>query len=215
MKSAIQRASKRWTIYQAMTLVGACLIAGTAGGWLLRGSQTLAVTRATQAALPSAAATPDPQAPVSQLKLVADANAAPLLVRLQSDPSNAELLTNLGNLYYDARQYPLAVSYYGRSLQVKPSDVAVRTDMGTAYWYMGDADSAIAAFHRALADAPGNPNTLFNLGIVEWQGKNDTAAAVSAWKNLLAANPGYQGKAEVEQLIAEAEQQSSSAQSSQ
>ena len=205
MKRAGQKASNRWTIFQAMTLTGACLISGTAGGWLIRVWQTPAVTGATQAAEPASAGTSGAEATTAQLKTVADNKAAPLLAKLQSDPNNAELLTSLGNLYYDARQYPLAVGYYGRALKVKPSDIAVRTDMGTAYWYMGDADSAIAAFNQALADAPDNPNTLFNLGIVEWQGKMDTPAAVTAWKHLLAANPSYEGKAEVEQLIAQAE----------
>ncbi|HTX41853.1 MAG TPA: tetratricopeptide repeat protein [Acidobacteriaceae bacterium] len=209
MNSASQAASKRWTIFQAMTLAGACLIAGTAAGWLLRAQQSPAVDGVAQA---SAAAVS--QMPESQLKSLADTNAAPLLRKLQSDPNNPDLLISVGNLYYDARQYQVAIGYYGRALQVKPADVSVRTDMGTAYWYMGDADAAIAAFNRALADAPNNPNTLFNLGIVEWQGKMDVPAAVSAWKELLAANPGYQGRAQVEQLIAQAAQQTPSPQGS-
>ena len=47
---------------------------------------------------------------------------------------------SIGNVYYDAQQYPIAVEYYTRALKLKPSDAAVRTDMATAYWYMGNAD---------------------------------------------------------------------------
>ena len=108
------------------------------------------------------------------------------------------MLTSIGNIYYDAQQYPIAVDYYARALKAKPSDAAVRTDMATAYWYMGNADTAIAEFNKALTYAPNNPNTLFNLGLVKWKGKKDPAGAIADWEKLLAANPNYEGKDKVE-----------------
>jgi len=64
----------------------------------------------------------------------------------------------------------------------------VRTDLGTAYWYTGNADKAIASFEQALAIRPNHPGTLFNLGIVKWQGKKDPKGAVVAWEKLLQTN---------------------------
>jgi tetratricopeptide (TPR) repeat protein len=136
---------------------------------------------------------------------MANTHAAPLLDQLKSNPQNPDLLASIGNVYYDAQQYPIAVDYYTRTLKLKPSDAAVRTDMATAYWYMGNADSAIAEFNKALAYEPTNPNTLFNLGIVKWKGKMDASGASDAWKRLLAANPNYEGKDKVKQLLAEAD----------
>ena len=75
--------------------------------------------------------------------------------------------------------------------------------MGTAFWYMGNADKAIEEFNKALADVPNNPNTLFNLGLVEWKGKGDAAGALAAWKKLLAAHPGYEQKDQVQKMLAE------------
>ena len=75
--------------------------------------------------------------------------------------------------------------------------------MGTAYWYTGNADAAIAEFNKALTYQPTNPNTLFNLGLVKWKGKSDAAGAVADWQKLLAANPTYDGKENVEKLMAE------------
>ena len=138
---------------------------------------------------------------------MADAQAAPLLDQLKSDPDNPELLTRIGNLYYDAQQYPVAVDYYGRALKAKPADAAVRTDMGTAYWYMGNADMAIAEFNKALAYTPNNPNTLFNLGLVKWKGKMDSAGAIADWEKLLATSPNYEGRDKVEQMMAEVKKQ--------
>ena len=135
---------------------------------------------------------------------MADTQAAPLLDKLKADPANPDLLIPVGNLYYDAQQYPVAVDYYARALKVKPADAAVRTDMGTAFWFMGNADRAIAEFEKALTYVPNNPNTLFNLGLVKWKGKTDAAGAIAAWEKLLATDPNYEQKAQVEQMLGEA-----------
>jgi tetratricopeptide (TPR) repeat protein len=138
---------------------------------------------------------------------MADAKAAPLLDKLKSDPNNPDLIAGIGNVYYDAQQYPIALDYYGRALKARPSDAGVRTDMATAYWYMGNADQAIAEFNKALHFAPNNPNTLFNLGLVMWRGKMDAAGAIADWEKLLAANPNYGEKDKVNQMINEAKNQ--------
>lgn len=200
----------RWPIRQAMILAMACLLGGIAGGYLLRQWKSPSVAGAAQTerlAPPSSRAVSQPVSAPARMKAIADANAAPLLARLQSDPNNPDLLASLGNLYYDGQLYPIAVDYYTRALKAKPSDTAVRTDLGTAWWYMGNAGSAMEAFNQALAYQPTNPNTLFNRGVVEWQGEKDIPAALADWKKLLAANPGYAGRAQVEQLIAQLQPQ--------
>lgn len=131
---------KQWTSKQALILMVLCLSVGITGGWLIRGLRRPAeVAAAKPAGVPSPApAAPSAAAPApspAQLKSMADSEAAPLLQKLSSDPKNPELLTSIGNLYYDAHQYPVAVDFYGRALQSKPSDAAVRTDMATAYWF--------------------------------------------------------------------------------
>jgi tetratricopeptide (TPR) repeat protein len=141
-----------------------------------------------------------------QLKHMADAQAAPLVERLKGEPKNAQLLANVGNLYYDAQQYQLAADYYQRSLKVQPGNTDVRVDLGTAMWYLGDADKAIEQYKTVLKAEPTKANVLMNLGIVEWRGKMNVPAAVAAWEKLLATNPNFQGKDKdnVEQLIAQA-----------
>lgn len=200
-----------WTSKQALMLMTLCLFGGIAGGWLIRGSQTRTVSGRTAAIATAAVPSSANEAPSpARIKEQADAQAAPLIAKLNADPQNPDLLTSIGNLYYDAQQYPIAIDYYGRALTSKPSDVAVRTDMGTAYWYMGKADAAIAEFNKALAFAPNNPNTLFNLGLVKWQGKHDGAGAIADWKKLLAANPNYEARDKVDQMLADVEKQVSS-----
>jgi tetratricopeptide (TPR) repeat protein len=150
-----------------------------------------------------AAAQASPPSP-AQLKAMADTQVAPLMAKLKSDANNAELLTSIGNIYYDAQQYASAVDYYGRALKVKPDAASVRTDMATAYWYTGDADRAIAEYNKVLTSAPNNTNALFNRGLVKWRGKKDAAGALADFKKLMAIDPNYAGKAQVDQMTAEA-----------
>lgn len=205
-----------WSGAQAAALVVVCLLAGTAGGWLLRRSSTKSTTPQVEAA-PAPAAVAGQPAPANfglqsaapspeQLKQAADSQAAPILEKLKADPNNAGLLASVGNLYYDAKQYPTAIEYYERSLKVQPADTSVRTDLGTAYWYTGNADTAIAQFNKSLTHDPTKADTLFNLGIVKWQGKKDGPGAIAAWQKLLDTNPAYPNRDGVMQLMAQAQQ---------
>ena len=202
---ANQAKTKQWTVTQAMILAAVCLVAGAAGGWEIHASQRPDIRVSSKAAMtPANAANQAGQAPgAAQLKEMADAQAAPQMDKLKSDPKNPDLLTSVGNIYYDAQQYSSAVDYYTRALAARPSDASVRTDMATAYWYMGNADTAIAEFNKALTYAPNNPNTLFNRGLVKWQGKRDGAGALADWEKLLAVDPSYEAKAKVEQMMGE------------
>jgi tetratricopeptide (TPR) repeat protein len=207
MSDTTHTPKRRWTRERAAMLCAVCLMAGIAGGWSIRGAQRTAATASANTANAAAAETVAGSASAApapaRLKEMADAQAAPMLEQLKTDPQNPDLLTSLGNLYYDAQQYPVAVEYYGRALEARPANVAVRTDRGTAYWFMGNADAAITEFNKALTYAPNNPNTLFNLGLVKWRGKKDGAGAVADWQKLLAANPNYPEKDKVQQMLAE------------
>jgi tetratricopeptide (TPR) repeat protein len=192
--------SDQWTSVQAYTLAVVCLLVGIAGGWFVRGSQS-SVAAAPEAANAAPAAVAKPT--LEQMKHMADKQVEPLLAQLKTDPNNAELLTNIGNVYYDTHQFSTAIEYYQRVLQVKPADASARTDMATAYWYTGNADAAITEFNKSLSYEPTKANALFNLGIVEWQGKMDVDAALSAWQKLLDTNPNYENKEKLLDLMAQ------------
>lgn len=199
---------ENWTSVQAYVLAVVCLLLGVAVGWLFRGSQSPAgdvpLQTASAAAPAGMEAGSNMQPSPEQMKKMADSTAAPQLEKLKSDPNNPDLLASIGNIYYDVQIYPTAIDYYQRALKVRPEDVSIRTDMGTADWYMGNADAAIEEFNKALSYDPNKANTLFNLGIVKWQGKMDVDGAVAAWQKLLEKNPDYEAKDKVEQLIAQA-----------
>jgi tetratricopeptide (TPR) repeat protein len=139
-----------------------------------------------------------------QLKAMADKAAAPLLEQLKSRPNDAGLLAQIGNLYYDAQIFPVAISYYQKALAIDPKNSSVRTDMATALFYSSDFDHAIAEFDHALKDDPRNSNALFNRGIVKWQGKMDVNGAMADWELLLKQNPNYEQADKVRMYMAQA-----------
>jgi tetratricopeptide (TPR) repeat protein len=211
--------SGNWTSTQAYVISVICLLVGVAFGYLLRGSapSPAGTVNAAQTegqlgndGVPAAGGMSAnggaQQATPEQLRQMADAQAQPLLAELKSEPNNAQLLYKIGNLYYDAQQYPEAVKYYEGSLKIDPKATDVRTDLGTAYHLMGQADQAIREYHDVLKIDGKHANALFNEGMVKWQDKMDMAGAIAAWKRLLETNPDYPQRDRVQQLIAQAEQ---------
>lgn len=204
--------STTWAGSQAYTIAVLCLFLGLAVGYLLRGSFAAPVTTAVngaapaaefgQAQLPGMGGMPTGQQPSD----LVDKAAEPMLATLKQNPKDAGTLAKLGNLYYDAQLYPQAIEYYARSLQIAPANAEVRTDMGTAYFYSGNADRALAEFDKSLSHRPNHGQTLFNMGIVKWQGKHDAKGAIAAWEKLLQTNPDYPEKEKVRELMSHAQQ---------
>jgi hypothetical protein len=61
-------------------------------------------------------------------------------------------------------------------------------------------------YPKSLSYDPKKADTLFNLGIVKWQGEKDGPGAVAAWKKLLETNPANLDRDAVLQLMAQAQQ---------
>ena len=199
-----------WTSTQAYILAVFCLALGVALGYLFRGSAS-PVAQTAAASAPAGGSVPQGQPTQAQLtaeqqKAMVDQAVAPLLATLKTSPDDFNTIVQVANLYYDGRQYPEAVKYYQLAVKSQPTNADLLTDLGTSLWYTGDADGAIAEFQKALKYRPDHPGTLFNLGIVRWQGKLDPKGAVEAWEELLRLNPNYSQKQEVQEYIDRAKQ---------
>jgi len=149
---------------------------------------------------------------LEQMKQMADKKAAPLLEKLKTDPANSDLLFQVGNIYRSTHQFKEALDYYGKALQVSPKNVAIRTEMASCLYYNGDVDGAIGQLQQALSYDPKDANSLFNLGMIKWQGKHDSKGAIDTWKQLLKLNPqlSAERKATVQKLMADAQMQGKS-----
>jgi len=140
--------------------------------------------------------------PPAQNPAVAAQNEASLRALLMTNPKNLDALIQLGNLYYDQGQHQQAVEWYGKALEIDPRNPNVRTDRGSSYWSLNRPDEAIAEFKKSLQVDPNHQQTLYNLGLVYLQGKNNVAEARKAWQELLKINPNYPNHADIERQLA-------------
>jgi cytochrome c-type biogenesis protein CcmH/NrfG len=195
---------------QTYILAVFCLVLGVALGYLFRGSASPVPTTAAASAAVGGSSpqgqSAQPQLTPEQQKAMVDQSVAPLLATLKSNPDDFSTLVQVANVYYDGRQYPDAVKYYQRAVKGQPTNADLLTDLGTSLWYTGDANGAITEFQTALKYRPDHPGTLFNLGVVRWQGKQDPKGAVQAWEQLLKLNPNYPEKQQVQEYIDRAKQ---------
>jgi cytochrome c-type biogenesis protein CcmH/NrfG len=201
-----------WQSAQVYVMAAICLLIGVALGYLYRGSASGSVPTSRTAQIPApAAGAPEgthPQMPsLENMKQMADKQAEPLLAKLKTDPNNSSLLNQIGTLYKATHQFKEAAGYFQRAIDADPKNVAARTDLATCLFYQGDADGAIQQLQKSLSFNPKDANSLFNLGMIRMQAKNDRRGAVTAWQQLLKLNPRLpdEKKAAVQKLIAQAE----------
>jgi cytochrome c-type biogenesis protein CcmH/NrfG len=202
--------AQAWTSTQAYLLAAFCLIVGVTLGYLFRGSASPVAAAASASSDVQNSSfhnqSQSPQITPEQQKAMVEKAAAPLLVSLKENPDDFDSIVKVANLYYDGQQYPDAVTFYERAVNIQPQNADVITDLGTSFWYTGDADKAITEFQTALKYQPGRASTLFNLGIVRWQGKKDAKGAVQAWEELLRKNPNFPEKEKLQEFIERAKQ---------
>ena len=204
-----------WQTKQAYAMAVICLVVGLAIGYLFRGSQS-------PAAPAQPAANAQPAAPaghmggnrpsLEQMKQMADKKAAPLLEKLKGNPNNSDLLIQVAKIYLATHQFKEAASYYDKSVQADPKNIANRTSLASCLYYSGDVDGAIKQLEQALHYDPKDADSLFNLGMIKWQGKQDEKGALAAWQQLLKSNPQLSAdrKAQVQKLMADVQMQGKS-----
>jgi cytochrome c-type biogenesis protein CcmH/NrfG len=198
-----------WPARQVYGMAIGCMVLGLVLGYLFRGSESPAAAAkiaATQPADPHSPQAMQQMPTLEQMKNMGDKKAAPLLEKLKTDPQNANLLAQVGAIYKATHQFKDAEDYYGRSLKVDPNNTATRGDLAACLYFSGDIDGAIDQLQQSLKVNSKDANSLFNLGVIKWQGKKDVTGAVAAWRQLLKSNPNLEGdkKSEVEKMIADA-----------
>jgi tetratricopeptide (TPR) repeat protein len=125
-----------------------------------------------------------PEAPALDVRRAAD-----LEQQAKARPADASVRADLGNLYYDAQRFDLAIPWYEGSLQLNPKDVDVSTDLAVAYYYVNRVDDALAQIDRSLAVDPTHVKTLLNQGIIRAFGREDLDGATRSWQRVVELAP--------------------------
>jgi cytochrome c-type biogenesis protein CcmH/NrfG len=174
---------------QVGALAAFALIVGLAMGTLIPTAQS-SQSRTPAVPASSPAAMGNGHMPsMSDMKQMADKQAAPLVEKLKSDPNNVTLLVQVGGIYHITHQFAQAAGWYQKAVQIDPKNVPIRTKFAISLFRAGDTDGAIDQLNQGLAIDPKDVNSLFNLGMIRLQGKGDAKGALAAWQLLLKSNP--------------------------
>ena len=122
---------------------------------------------------------------------------------LKESPDDVELLTLLGNSYYQlgvaytnegnqeksVEGFTKALEPYGKVLEKKPEDVNVRVDRAVAAFYSNNNEIADAEFKKAIELDGEHPMARYNYGIFLYYGLDKPEEAIEQWEKLKELNP--------------------------
>jgi len=156
-------------------------------GWMLGSQQAAGTARVATPVAQTAAAPPAQSAP--QPAPIDPARVQALEAAAKQNPADTQSRVQLGNMFFDAEQYPQAINWYEQAMALNPKDTNVSTDLGVAYYYTNQPDRALAQFDQSLRNDPTHIKTLLNVGIVKAFGKQDLAGAGQAWEQVARLAP--------------------------
>lgn len=169
---------------------------GVIVGWVLGSQQARSSAPAPAPVAQAAPAGQTTQPPASRAVPLDPERAKALQTVAQQNPKDAQPRVQLGNMYFDAEQYPEAISWYEQAFALDRKDANLSTDLGVAYYYTNQADRAITQFEHSLSLDSKHTKTLLNMGIVRAFGKQDLEGAAKAWEQVVAIDPnGPEGQA--------------------
>lgn len=155
-------------------------------GWILGSQQTGPAQVATTAAPAEASAAPGRSTAPPPLDVQ---RAADLEKTAKAQPASAAVRVELGNVYFDAERFDLAIPWYEAAVKLDPKNVDASTDLGVCYYYAGQIDRALTQLDHSLSIDARHAKTLLNQGIVRAFGKQDLTGAAAAWEKVVAIAP--------------------------
>ena len=105
------------------------------------------------------------------------------------NPKNVGAWIQLGNSYFDTKQFEAAIKAYKKSLELDPNNPNVWTDLGVMYRRGGQPIKAIEAFDKAIESDPRHEISRLNKGIVLMHDLDDIQGAIRVWEELVKVNP--------------------------
>ncbi len=170
-------------------------------GWIIGTQQGAGPAPA--AAVAAATGPPAAQMPATPPPPPLDVQrAADLERQANAAPANAAIRVDLGNLYFDAERFDMAISWYEAALKIDPKNVNASTDLGVSYYSSNQIDRALAQFDHSLSIDAAHTKTLLNQGIVRAFGKQDLEGATKSWEYLVSIAPNSPEAARAKEALA-------------
>lgn len=129
--------------------------------------------------------------------------------QVELNPKEVKSWIQLGDFFYDTKNYSEAVVYYQHALQLDSTNADVRVDMAICYFQSGQSDQAITELKKSLEFSPNHLNAHYNLGVV-YNAEGNRDMAVRYWQKYLTLQPEGEMANQVRSLLAEAVKDSKS-----
>lgn len=107
---------------------------------------------------------------------------------LTHKPDAAEVVGELGTLYYKLGDYEKALSNYSQFEKLTEPSGYTYHKLGNCHFHLGAMAAAEKAYNEAKNLSPNDKNLAFNIGLVAYN-KKDFDTALKIWESQLEANP--------------------------
>ena len=108
---------------------------------------------------------------------------------LAIDDSNHLAHSQLGDLYFIGKNYPMAKAEFEKALKTGPKNLIARMELGAVLAEQGQIKEAEKQFRQVIADSPSLPNSYAELGELLANRKYDYPGAIECLNKALALQP--------------------------
>ena len=115
---------------------------------------------------------------------------AQLQAAVEKDPTNTEILFEIGESYFQAQQWQPAIDWFTKLVAIDTKNVHARTDIGTAAFNLNRPDEAKASWLAALELAPDDVQLHYNMGFLYANIEpRDLVSARKEWQKVVDLDP--------------------------
>lgn len=127
--------------------------------------------------------------------------------RVRDHPGDVAARLDLADAYLREGNVEQSIAQYLEALKLDPDVPEARATLGFLLYRAGQAEDGLEQVNRALAVAPNDPEALYFKGLILLDGLHRPAEAATAFRAYLAAAPFGARRAEVQDLLAQANQE--------
>lgn len=113
-----------------------------------------------------------------------------LMVQFEANPKSVATLLELGDIFFEAKEYNAAGGWMKRAVAIEPSNMKARLALGAAAFNIGDLSTAEKEWRKVVAAEPKNIEALYDLGFLYLSKEPmDVADARKEWNRVVALDP--------------------------
>jgi tetratricopeptide (TPR) repeat protein len=110
--------------------------------------------------------------------------------RISANPKDVAALKELGDLYFQAGDYPTAIEWEKKALEIEPQDVTALLALGAAQFNSGDSEGAKANWKKVVKLDARNAEAHYDLGFLALSVEPvDMATAKAEWQKVVDLDP--------------------------